>query len=66
MAKEPKALDGDMLAQFLELTSMRQEAVLALPLGAQNTIMFNSKQSPAPITVNQVVRLLEHVHYALN
>lgn len=55
-----------MLAQFLELTSMQQEAVLALPLGAQNTIMFNSKQSPDPITVNQVVRLLERIHYALN
>ncbi|CAN4109295.1 unnamed protein product [Withania somnifera] len=66
MPKAPKALDGDMLAQFLELTSMQQEAVLALPLGAQNTIMFNSKQSPTPITVNQVVRLLERVHYALN
>lgn len=65
-ARAPKALDGDMLAQFLELTSMQQEAVLALPLGAQNTIMFNSKQSPAPITVNQVVRLLERIHYALN
>ncbi|CAN4118631.1 unnamed protein product [Withania somnifera] len=66
MPKAPKALDGDMLAQFLELTSMQQEAVLALPLGAQNTIMFNSKQPPTPITVNQVVRLLERVHYALN
>ncbi|PHU05777.1 hypothetical protein BC332_26599 [Capsicum chinense] len=66
MAKAPKALDGDMLAQFLELTSMQQEAVLALPLAAQNTITFNSKQSPTPITVNQVVRLLERVHYALN
>lgn len=65
-ARAPKALDGDMLAQFLELTSMQQEAVLALPLGAQNTIMFNSKQSPDPITVNQVVRLLERIHYALN
>lgn len=66
LARAPKALDGDMLAQFLELTSMQQEAVLALPLGAQNTITFNSKQSPPPITVNQVVRLLERVHYALN
>ncbi|KAH7853889.1 hypothetical protein Vadar_007697 [Vaccinium darrowii] len=64
----PKILDGDMLAQFLELTSMQQEAVLALPLGSLDTVMLSSKQpsSTAPITVNQVVRLLERVHYALN
>nr|GLL36508.1 pre-mRNA-splicing factor prp12 isoform X1 [Ipomoea trifida] len=61
-----RVLDGDMLAQFLELTSMQQEAVLALPLGSHNTIMLNSKPLPAPITVSQVVRLLERVHYALN
>ncbi|XP_058204802.1 uncharacterized protein LOC131318827 isoform X1 [Rhododendron vialii] len=64
----PKILDGDMLAQFLELTSMQQEAVLELPLGSPDTVMLSSKppSSPAPITVNQVVRLLERVHYALN
>ncbi|PSS13770.1 DNA damage-binding protein [Actinidia chinensis var. chinensis] len=63
----PKILDGDMLAQFLELTSMQQEAVVALPLGSPDTVMFSSKpSSPTPITVNQVVRLLERVHYALN
>ncbi|KAM7505591.1 hypothetical protein LguiB_004495 [Lonicera macranthoides] len=63
----PKILDGDMLAQFLELTSMQQEAVLALPLGSPTTVMLNMKpSSPSPITVNQVVRLLERVHYALN
>ncbi|GMP96872.1 hypothetical protein CsSME_00045326 [Camellia sinensis var. sinensis] len=63
----PKILDGDMLAQFLELTNMQQEAVLALPLGSPDRVMFNSKpSSPVPITVNQVVRLLERVHYALN
>jgi len=64
----PKILDGDMLAQFLELTSMQQEAVLALPLGSLDTVMLSSKppSSTAPITVNQVVRLLERVHYALN
>lgn len=61
-----KILDGDMLAQFLELTSMQQEAVLALPLGSPNTVMLSGKPSPPPITVNQVVRLLEQVHYALN
>lgn len=63
----PKILDGDMLAQFLELTNMQQEAVLALPLGSPDRVMFNSKpSSPVSITVNQVVRLLERVHYALN
>uniref|UniRef100_A0A5B7BX94 Putative pre-mRNA-splicing factor prp12 isoform X4 n=1 Tax=Davidia involucrata TaxID=16924 RepID=A0A5B7BX94_DAVIN len=63
----PKILDGDMLAQFLELTSMQQEAVLGLPLGSPDTVMLSSKpSSPPPITVHQVVRLLERVHYALN
>lgn len=61
----PKVLDGDMLAQFLELTSMQQEAVLALPLGSPKTVMLSLKSSPT-ITVNQVVRILERVHYALN
>lgn len=61
-----KMLDGDMLAQFLELTSMQQEAVLALPLSSPNKIMLSTKQSPPRISVNQVVRLLERVHYALN
>ncbi|XP_027069184.1 splicing factor 3B subunit 3 isoform X1 [Coffea eugenioides] len=61
-----KILDGDMLAQFLELTSMQQEAVLALPLSSLNKVMLSTKQSPPRITVNQVVRLLERVHYALN
>lgn len=66
-ANVPKILDGDMLAQFLELTSMQQEAVLALPQGSPNTVMMSgSKPSLSPITVNQVVRLLERVHYALN
>ncbi|RAL51771.1 hypothetical protein DM860_010489 [Cuscuta australis] len=62
-----RILDGDMLGQFLELTNMQQEAVLALPLGSHNTIItLTSKPPPAPITVPQVVRLLERVHYALN
>lgn len=61
----PKILDGDILAQFLELTSMQQEAVLALPLGTPNTAMLSMKPS-MPAKVNQVVRLLERVHYALN
>lgn len=61
----PKILDGDILAQFLELTSMQQEAVLALPLGTPNTVKLSQKP-PTPVMVNQVVRLLERVHYALN
>ncbi|KAK6149257.1 hypothetical protein DH2020_016782 [Rehmannia glutinosa] len=61
----PKILDGDILAQFLELTSMQQEAVLASPLATPNTVMFSSKPS-TPVMVNQVVRLLERVHYAIN
>ncbi|XP_042053736.1 probable splicing factor 3B subunit 3 [Salvia splendens] len=55
----PKILDGDILAQFLELTSMQQEGVLALPANL-------SQKPPTPVMVNQVVRLLERVHYALN
>lgn len=61
-----KMLDGDMLAQFLDLTSLQQEAVLALPLSSTNKIMLSTQQPPPPITANQVVRLLERVHYALN
>ncbi|KAI8545130.1 hypothetical protein RHMOL_Rhmol07G0018700 [Rhododendron molle] len=58
-----------MLAQFLELTSMQQKPALELPLGSPDTVILLSSKSPfspAPITVNQLVRLLEQVHYALN
>lgn len=58
-------LDGDILSQFLELTSMQQEAVLALPLASPNTVLLSLRTS-MPVMVNQVVRLLERVHYALN
>ncbi|KAF8022950.1 hypothetical protein BT93_F0461 [Corymbia citriodora subsp. variegata] len=61
----PKVLDGDLLSQFLELTSMQQEAVLSLPLCAPETVKLNSVPF-SPIPVNQVVQLLERVHYALN
>ncbi|XP_044508499.1 splicing factor 3B subunit 3 isoform X3 [Mangifera indica] len=62
----PKILDGDMLSQFLELTSKQQEAILSLPLSFLDT-KSSSKLSPSsPIPVNQVVQLLERVHYALN
>ncbi|XP_077213126.1 cleavage and polyadenylation specificity factor (CPSF) A subunit protein isoform X2 [Tasmannia lanceolata] len=56
----PNILDGDMLAQFLELTSVQQEDVLA------NSGVSNSKSSHSSISVDKVVRLLERVHYALN
>lgn len=63
----PKILDGDMLAQFLELTSSQQEAVLSLPLGPLDTVKTNLKPfSTLPISISQVVQLLERVHYALN
>ncbi|KAF3442807.1 hypothetical protein FNV43_RR16724 [Rhamnella rubrinervis] len=62
----PKILDGDMLTQFLELTSMQQEAVLSFPLGTKDTLRLSMKSSSSSISVNQVVQLLERVHYALN
>ncbi|KAI3967397.1 hypothetical protein MKW92_005185 [Papaver armeniacum] len=62
-----KMLDGDMLTQFLELTSSQQESVLAIPLGLKETGASISMPPPhKSISVNQVVRLLERVHYALN
>ncbi|KAI4319577.1 hypothetical protein MLD38_033162 [Melastoma candidum] len=65
LAGVPKMLDGDMLTQFLELTSMQQEAVLSLPLHAPDTVKLSSEPF-APIPVNQVVQILERIHYALN
>ncbi|XP_071724856.1 uncharacterized protein [Rutidosis leptorrhynchoides] len=62
-----KILDGDMLAQFLELTSLQQDAVLSLPLSTSTeTLKLGSKFSSSPIPLNRVVQLLERVHYALN
>lgn len=60
----PKILDGDMLAQFLELTSIQQEAVLASSLPCTGS--SGSKPPHSTIPVDQVVRLLERVHYARN
>ncbi|KAK9921586.1 hypothetical protein M0R45_030090 [Rubus argutus] len=62
----PKILDADMLTQFLELTSMQQEAVLSSPLCTQGTVKSRLKLRSLPVPVNQVVQLLERVHYALN
>ncbi|KAL6594944.1 hypothetical protein ACP70R_048047 [Stipagrostis hirtigluma subsp. patula] len=54
----PPILDGDMLVQFLELTGEQQQAILthALP----------GKGPRKPVSVFQVLRTLERVHYALN
>ncbi|KAL0452920.1 UNVERIFIED_CONTAM: putative esterase KAI2 [Sesamum latifolium] len=53
-AGTPKILDGDILAQFLELTSMQQEAILALPLGTPKTAILSMKPSmPAKNTVDR-------------
>lgn len=54
-----------MLGQFLELTSMQQEAILSLPLSSPDTVKLSSQPHP-PIPINQVVQLLERVHYALS
>ncbi|XP_024186910.1 splicing factor 3B subunit 3 isoform X1 [Rosa chinensis] len=62
----PKILDADMLTQFLELTSMQQEDVLSSPLCVQGTVKSRLKLRSSPVPVNQVVQLLERVHYALN
>lgn len=60
-----KVLDGDMLAQFLELTSMQQQAVLAGQPGPTSDAA-NSTALQRSIPVDQVLRLLERVHNALN
>jgi splicing factor 3B subunit 3 len=60
-----KVLDGDMLAQFLELTSMQQQAVLAGQPGPTSDAA-NSAALQRSIPVDQVLRLLERVHNALN
>lgn len=58
-------LDGDMLVQFLELTSRQQEDVLALT-GVSSSIASTLDLQHPRVSVNQVVRVLERVHYALN
>ncbi|KAF2921855.1 uncharacterized protein [Oryza sativa Japonica Group] len=54
----PPILDGDMLVQFLELTSEQQHDVL--------NIVSPGKKRQHDISVFQVMRALERVHYALN
>ncbi|CAH8361964.1 unnamed protein product [Eruca vesicaria subsp. sativa] len=63
-----KILDGDMLAQFLELTNRQQESVLSTPQPSPlSTLKESSKQcSSPPLMLHQVVQLLERVHHALH
>lgn len=56
----PRILDGDMLIQFLELTSAQQEAVLGPDASAPG-----SSLTLLPTPVSRVVRLLECIHYTL-
>ncbi|XP_054800938.1 pre-mRNA-splicing factor RSE1-like isoform X2 [Prosopis cineraria] len=61
----PKILDGDMLTQFLELTRMQQQAILS----SEPPDVIKSSLKPIPpshFQLNQVVQLLERVHYALS
>ncbi|KAL4370550.1 DNA damage-binding protein 1 [Arachis hypogaea] len=64
-AGTPKILDGDMLTQFLELTSMQQQIILS---SDPPEMVKSSLKSllPPHVPINQVVQLLERVHYALN
>ena len=65
----PTMLDGDLLAQFLELTNMQQELVLTSPSDNQSsraTVPDSSHSSHSSISVSEVVRVLERVHYALS
>lgn len=61
----PKILDGDMLTQFLELTNMQQNSILSLE-PPDDMPKPSSKPFLSQISVNQVIQLLERVHYALN
>ncbi|XP_062187510.1 uncharacterized protein LOC133890903 isoform X2 [Phragmites australis] len=54
----PPILDGDMLVQFLELTGEQQQAIL--------THALLGKGPHRPVSVFQVLRTLERIHYALN
>ncbi|CAL1370815.1 unnamed protein product [Linum trigynum] len=63
-----KILDGDMLGQFLELTHAQQEAIISMPVASSSNNKVGSLKaaSTTPISVSQVVQILERVHYALN
>lgn len=69
MQAGPIMLDGNLLAQFLELTSMQQEDVLSSVSDIQSSraLMSDPCHASHPsISVSEVVRVLERVHYALN
>ncbi len=69
-------LDGDMLCQFLELTSMQQESVLTEPQGIAS-VGFSAATSLSSLSssslsasgrslpVDRVLRLLERIHNSL-
>lgn len=74
-----RVLDGDMLCQFLELTSMQQESVLSEPQGiasvgfsaATSLSSLSSSSSSSlsasgrSLSVDRVLRLLERIHNSL-
>jgi len=69
MQAGPTMLDGNLLAQFLELTTMQQELVLTSPSDNQSSgaaMPDSSHPSQSSIPVSEVVRVLERVHYALD
>ncbi|MCO5592813.1 hypothetical protein L7F22_046816 [Adiantum nelumboides] len=63
-----KVLDGDMLGQFLELTSSQQRSVLADQPGSESLSTHNSNlnwSSKGVLSVEEVLRLLDLVHNSL-
>ncbi|KAK7244699.1 hypothetical protein RIF29_39525 [Crotalaria pallida] len=61
----PKILDGDMLTQFLELTSLQQQMIL-FSSEPPDTVKPSLKPFLPQVSVSQVVQLLERVHYSVN
>lgn len=63
-----QVLDGDMLCQFLELTSAQQENVLTEPQGVVSLSVPNPGSSflERSLAVDRVLRLLERVHNSLS
>jgi splicing factor 3B subunit 3 len=63
-----KVLDGDMLGQFLELTSSQQQSILADQPGLESLSTFNlslQTTSRGGFPVEQVLRLLERIYKSL-
>ncbi|MCO5552297.1 hypothetical protein L7F22_005809 [Adiantum nelumboides] len=63
-----KVLDGDMLGQFLELTSSQQRSVLADQPGSESLSTHNSNlnwSSRGVLSVEEVLRLLDLVQNSL-